>query len=459
MFSRKTLVPVRFAVPASALALTFLATLPSAGFADDQPRGRTITTESRAKTTVQVKAALDHTNTSYSVGITARSSAQGEPQTSTFAAAPVPDTERLSPSLAATWPGQSTVPGPRANSSAQFGTSQAATGVGISSGVPASSAGGPGSNGASAGGSGGASAYGGATGSFAAGGPGSRAATSELTPGGFLGASPNSAAGGGPAPRVYTFEELLSASRRSTNPAIPTGLGGAAPIYSHNTAFDDLGNVWYVPALSPPDTRSGEPASQAQGEATGPRMEPSVQGTIVPALDPREVALEVLHEIPLPDIHVRMNPATGLVALPSWFWVENYDGQAVGGSRTVELPPLIGPEVPPEVAPADDPRRQGQSFTVEVRVWPTQFRWSFGDGTTRVSGTLGQRYPEESEVQHTYEHSSLREPGGFPVRLTVAFAADYRVGGGAPQALPPAERTYEARYRVQEIQTVLTRRP
>ena len=44
------------------------------------------------------------------------------------------------------------------------------------------------------------------------------------------------------------------------------------------------------------------------------------------------------------------------------------------------------------------------------------------------------------------------------MRLTVEFTAQYRVNGGAPQALPPIRRTYETRYRVQEVQPVLTAR-
>jgi hypothetical protein len=251
----------------------------------------------------------------------------------------------------------------------------------------------------------------------------------------------------------------MAASQRTVDRAIPTGLGGTAPIDPRTTVFDNWGNVWYMPVSSPPDlqhTQSGNPASQTPADAASQQMGQLAPGPTIPALRPREVAIEVLHQIPLPDIRVRMNPDTGLVALPAWFWVENYDGQANSSARTVELPPLVGPEIPLAVVPANDPRRQSQSFSVEVRVWPTQYLWSFGDGTTFASQTLGQRYPEVSEIQHTYEHSSLRTSGGFPVRLTVAFAAEYRVDGGPPQGLPSTQRTYEARYRVQEVQTVLT---
>lgn len=174
--------------------------------------------------------------------------------------------------------------------------------------------------------------------------------------------------------------------------------------------------------------------------------------------DPGEVALDALGHVSLPNIQLRMNPALGLVAMPGWFWVEGYDGSSFGTSQTVDISPEVGPEVPTTVVPAGDSRRQGTSFTVAVRIWPTRYEWSFGDGTTLTNLSLGRPYPAPSDIQHTYEYSSLRFPNGFPVWLTADFAAEFRVNGGAPQGLPTIRRTYESAFRVQEIQPVLTSR-
>ncbi len=174
--------------------------------------------------------------------------------------------------------------------------------------------------------------------------------------------------------------------------------------------------------------------------------------------DPRQVALDALGHVPLPNIQLRMNPALGLVAMPGWFWVEGYDGSSFGTSRTVNIPPEVGSEVPTSVVPANDSRRQGSSFTVDVRIWPTRYEWSFGDGASVVNLSLGKPYPAQSDIQHTYEYSSLRFPSGFPVWLTADFAAEFRVNGGAPQGLPTIRRTYASGYRVQEVQPVLTSR-
>ncbi|MCX6024216.1 MAG: PKD domain-containing protein [Chloroflexi bacterium] len=166
--------------------------------------------------------------------------------------------------------------------------------------------------------------------------------------------------------------------------------------------------------------------------------------------DPYEVALDILDHLPMPPIQIRTNPALGLVAMPGWYWVEGYDGAPFGMARTVVIP---APPAPPGAPPAKD-----ITFTVEVRVHPTSYAWDFGDGDGVVSQSLGKRYPAESNVQHTYEYTSLQFPNGFPVRLTIEFAAEFRVDGGPAQALPTIRREFATGYRVPEVQSVLTSR-
>ena len=112
--------------------------------------------------------------------------------------------------------------------------------------------------------------------------------------------------------------------------------------------------------------------------------------------------------------------------------------------------------MPITVVPADDPRRRGTSFSVSVRLWPSRYRWDFGDGQSLVTTSLGKPHPAESDIRHTYETSSLGFADGFPVRLTVTFHAEYRVNGGPAQALPSITQVVEYPYRVQEAQSVLT---
>jgi hypothetical protein len=95
---------------------------------------------------------------------------------------------------------------------------------------------------------------------------------------------------------------------------------------------------------------------------------------------------------------------------------------------------------------------------VQVSVSPNRYEWSFGDGQTVTTGSLGKAYPSESDIKHTYEYSSLRLADGFPVNVAVEFAAQYRVNNGPPTSLPPIRRTYQASYRVQEAQAILAAR-
>lgn len=152
-------------------------------------------------------------------------------------------------------------------------------------------------------------------------------------------------------------------------------------------------------------------------------------------VDPVAIALELLNHLPIPDIAIDANPATGLVALPSWFWLDGYDGSPISSSDAL-----------PGVA-------------VDVEVEPLVYRWSFGDGTTEDTASLGQRFPAESDIRHVYEQSSLAAGGAYVVTVEVTFSARYRVNGGAWEALEPITRSFSNDYPVQQLQSVLVGQP
>jgi hypothetical protein len=150
------------------------------------------------------------------------------------------------------------------------------------------------------------------------------------------------------------------------------------------------------------------------------------------AVDPVAVAANLLDQVPVPTIKIGVNPAPGLVALPSWFWIEGYDGAPITISRSLA------------------------SVTVEVQITPTSYRWSFGDGAKLETTTLGRPYPATSEIRHTYEQSSLAAGGKFTVTVDLTFSARYRVSGGAWQSLDPISRSFTSPYPVQQLQSILT---
>ncbi|RJQ12102.1 MAG: hypothetical protein C4558_02330 [Dehalococcoidia bacterium] len=151
-----------------------------------------------------------------------------------------------------------------------------------------------------------------------------------------------------------------------------------------------------------------------------------------PPVDPIALAASVLGTVPLPPITVGASPGVGLVAMPSWFWVDGYDGSPLRGSRTLGL------------------------VTVEVEITPESYRWTFGDGISLETTSLGQPYPIESDVQHLYERSSLSTGGTYDLRLEITFSARYRVNGGAWLPLAPVTQTYARDYPVRQLQSVLT---
>ncbi len=206
--------------------------------------------------------------------------------------------------------------------------------------------------------------------------------------------------------------------------------------------------------------------------------------------DPYPLAVRLAAELPPPDLRIGMNPAKGLVAVPTWFWVEGYDGGTLSQSETVleehercRLVPIRGPDGFPLLDAAGLPRTRRDctiertTFVVSVRLWPNHFAWNFGDkhgqdvacrGQNDCGDALGQPYVDArhpSPIQHPYVWSSLGINGqqdAYTIKLGIAFAADYLVSvnghtQGGWQSLPPRTLTWSASHQVQEAQAVLTR--
>lgn len=149
--------------------------------------------------------------------------------------------------------------------------------------------------------------------------------------------------------------------------------------------------------------------------------------------EPRDIALQLRDEMPIPRVEVSMNPTQGLVGVDAWFWIEGYSGLPLTNSTDAF----------------------GDLVEVEARV--NRYEWSFGDGTTIESHSPGQKYPERSEVRHTYERSSAAFPSGYPVDVTFVFTVRYRVDGGPWIEIPGVTRQGRADYPVRESQAVIQR--
>jgi hypothetical protein len=191
----------------------------------------------------------------------------------------------------------------------------------------------------------------------------------------------------------------------------------------------------------------------------------------------------------LPDLRIDMNPRLGMVAVPTWFWVEGYNGDVVPLTDNLQLARQECHEV---VAPASGSgvvngaaaptTHQACSvvydtLTVQVRAWPKTFLWSFGDSHTQTvtcpelsacTSGLGLPFTDvhrASPIAHAYRWSSLGVNGSadaYRIDLAINFGAQYRfsingVSGAGWQDLGDRELGWSAGHRVQEAQAVLTR--
>ena len=61
---------------------------------------------------------------------------------------------------------------------------------------------------------------------------------------------------------------------------------------------------------------------------------------------------------------------------------------------------------------------------VDLKIWPSQFSWVFGDGDRLTSQSAGAPYPDLL-ITHDY-----RTEGGVSPRVDTTYAAQFRVNGG-----------------------------
>jgi hypothetical protein len=206
--------------------------------------------------------------------------------------------------------------------------------------------------------------------------------------------------------------------------------------------------------------------------------------------DPRDLARSMFDRLGLPSVRLGMNPQLGMVAVPTWFWAEGYDGNIIPLTDNL----VVSHEECQRVVDRDDGgsvlldeggapvthrecRPVADTLTVEVRVWPRAYEWSFGDehGTTircpdigACTAGLGLPYTNPrtpSPIAHAYRWTSLGRNGdadAYTIRLAITFGAQYRFSANGEslsgwQSLGERDLAWTALHRVQEAQAVLTR--
>jgi hypothetical protein len=206
--------------------------------------------------------------------------------------------------------------------------------------------------------------------------------------------------------------------------------------------------------------------------------------------DPRQIARAMFDQMDMPSLRIDMNPRVGMVAVPTWFWIEGYDGDVMS---LVDNLALSHQECHSEaqhdnhgMLVLDDNgvplthrvcKTISDTMTVEVRVWPRTFMWNFGDNREQTvqcpeiaacPGGIGMPFTDPhtpSPIAHPYTWSSLGANGdadAYTIRVGITFGAQYRfrINGSSTsgwQGLGDRDFAATANHQVQEAQAVLTR--
>ncbi len=183
----------------------------------------------------------------------------------------------------------------------------------------------------------------------------------------------------------------------------------------------------FQPACPPGQT--GYYVYDSTGAFAGVLCVPTAPSTATAPATVVELAQQASSRQPWPRVTVSVNPATGITGLQSWFWT-------VPGSATM---PVASATAGP--------------LTVTVRAALIDVVWDFGDGSRLDSGqSLGQAFPQPSNVRHVYQTDTYGRPGGYQAGATLRFGVWYSVNGGSWQFLGTKARSYGLSYVVNQIQ-------
>jgi hypothetical protein len=229
--------------------------------------------------------------------------------------------------------------------------------------------------------------------------------------------------------------------RPATEPGNPGSGGKPQPCVNNatNTVVPCSSAEWGTWSNARQCYLSADPSPKpAPGGATGRwylchrlDQDPAAGGTAyevwleeAPAVDPGQLALDILARLQLQKIQIGITPEqgkTGLVGLPTYLWVDN------PGPRTL--------------GPITDSATQG-NVTVTLTATVDHVTWSLGDGTTlRCRGT-GTPYQDafgaapSPTCGHTYRRPSTSLTGGaYPVSATAVWRVEW-TGAGQSGSIP-----------------------
>lgn len=148
-------------------------------------------------------------------------------------------------------------------------------------------------------------------------------------------------------------------------------------------------------------------------------------------------ARDYVERVLAPEVSIGTSPpANVLVGLPTWFWLDGWDGS----TRTTTV-----------TAPWGD--------SLELHLTVRDVTWDFGDGAPVQTGGAGQAYPAESDVQHVYTNASTSRSdpeATYPVAAALHIDVVYFYDTHGPITVDPIELTIDHALEVGQLQAVLS---
>jgi len=99
-------------------------------------------------------------------------------------------------------------------------------------------------------------------------------------------------------------------------------------------------------------------------------------------------ARAVQRSVPWPSINMDMNPRLATVAVPTYYWIQNYAGQDMSASAILTrrdgetCHDVLPAEDTPDAAPRQECSPNMITYQMTVTAHPATYRWTFGDGAT-----------------------------------------------------------------------------
>jgi hypothetical protein len=150
----------------------------------------------------------------------------------------------------------------------------------------------------------------------------------------------------------------------------------------------------------------------------------------------RAQAEQYVRSVLAPRLSMGVNPpANVLVGLPTWFWLDGWDGAPI--NVTVTAP-------------------WGETIDIELTL--ARVMWDFGDGSPSELGDLGEAFPSESSVEHVYTDRSTSRSSpdaAFSVTASVQINVRYWYDGGGPYAVAPLVHDHVEPVIVRQLQAVI----